>query len=91
MNGSLGLRTAVGNFFAKYSFKKPVDPKHVAVQAGTGAMYESLSYMLTNPGDSVLIPEPIYAQYTVDFYVRNEVCTRVIKADAKNRFEPTTE
>ena len=83
-NNTLGLpgpREAIAYFLAKY-FMYPelkdmnctealehVHPEHVAFGAGAGALVSHLALALTDAGDAVLIPAPIYAAFKFDLKI----------------------
>jgi len=43
--------------------KRMIDPEHVAVGSGAGALLNNLFFTLAKPGDVVLIPAPYYAAF----------------------------
>ena len=47
-----------------------VDPEHLTLSAGAGAILDNLFFMLGNPGDGVLIPAPYYPAFDIDLQVR---------------------
>lgn len=83
-NNTLGLpgpREAIAYFLTKY-FMYPeltdmsctealdhVHPEHVAFGAGAGALVSHLALSLTDAGDAVLIPAPIYAAFKFDLKI----------------------
>ena len=46
-----------------------VDPDHLTLSAGAGAILDNLFFMLGNPGDGVLIPAPYYPAFDIDLQV----------------------
>jgi 1-aminocyclopropane-1-carboxylate synthase len=47
-----------------------VDPSHLALLAGAGAVLEILFHSLCGPGEAVLLPSPIYPAFLNDMEVR---------------------
>lgn len=56
--GLLSARETVASLYAKK--KAPIDPERVLLTASTSEAYSFLFRLLTNPGDSILVPRPSY-------------------------------
>lgn len=54
---------------SKWAVAAAVDPENIAILPGASAVIDWATFLLTNQGDSVLIPSPYYAQL-VDMVVR---------------------
>ncbi|KAK9826329.1 hypothetical protein WJX74_009564 [Apatococcus lobatus] len=72
--GSMRLRKAFAAM-AQATFMQglKVDPEHLTLAAGAGAILDNLFFMLGNPGDGVLIPAPYYPAFDIDLQVKNAV------------------
>jgi aspartate/methionine/tyrosine aminotransferase len=73
MNGHEDFRKAIANMMQKTWVKSPVDAKYIAVQAGCGAILDSLAWSLCDEGDSCITPGPIYPAFPNDFQARARV------------------
>lgn len=66
--GLPSFRTALSNFMADYLFDGTVvDPANLVVASGCVALLVSLSLLLFDEGDAVLIPAPYYPAFDNDF------------------------
>lgn len=72
-SGELNFRRAVAKMMEKYWVKQEVKPEQLAIAAGCGAIIESLFWLLTEEGDSAIIPGPIYPSFIIDTYGRRKV------------------
>jgi aspartate/methionine/tyrosine aminotransferase len=73
--------TAYDNFIGRESFqrafsqlmqssgavKRVLDPSHLVVQAGCGALINALGFLLLNAGDAIILPTPTYGALYNDF------------------------
>ena len=75
--GELEFKKALANMIQKYWIKKEVKPEDLAITAGAGAIIESLFWLLTEEGDSAIIPGPIYPSFMIDAYSRCKVNLQV--------------
>ena len=74
--GILSLREAVCNRLKK-DFDLPVDPEEVIITSGaTEAIYIALQSIL-NPGDEILVPEPMYVYYTGWSFLGEAACVTI--------------
>lgn len=68
--GLPSLRQKLSQFLSDNLFQRSVtiDPNHLVVGAGCVAMLTSLSLLLLEEGDAVLIPSPYYPAFDHDFF-----------------------
>ncbi|CAN5469745.1 pyridoxal phosphate-dependent aminotransferase [soil metagenome] len=89
MGGKAGLREATADLFARHVVHRPVDPEHVKVLSGAGAVLESLAYALGDPGDVVLVPTPSYAGFWPDLQIRPGLQIHPVHTTAEEGFQLT--
>lgn len=71
VRGREPLQTAIANFLSRHvTIGTSIDPQHVTIAAGTGALLDLVAHILFNPGDVILIPAPYYAAFDNDLVVR---------------------
>lgn len=68
-----------------------IDPDHLIVSSGCGALINHLAILLCEQGDAVLIPTPTYGALYNDFCVLAQTVVVDVPTDAENRFVPTEE
>lgn len=94
MTGNLRLKQALAKVMERWIFPKMydedkkrqqqhgrspfVDPDFIRVQAGVGSVLTQLSYLLGDPGDSVLTLGPIYPAFPEMMRVYGQLVLRVI-------------
>lgn len=91
MVGAAGVRTRVGAFMERTFIGRPVDPEHLALLAGAGAVLEALFYVLSDPGDGVLVPTPSYAGFWADLETRDGLTIVPVHCSSRSGFRLTTE
>ena len=70
-NGHPEVRQQVAQFMETHLCKCPIDENSIAFSAGASAIIEACSFVLSNPGDVVVIPAPSYPMYTNDLGVKS--------------------
>ena len=63
MIGSVTLREQIAAFASEHVWGRTVDADHVIALAGAGTILEALFYVISDPGQGVLLPTPSYAGY----------------------------
>lgn len=71
MTGSHELRAQIASFASECVWGRSVDPERVIVLAGAGSILESLFYVISSPGDGVLVPTPTYTGFWADLETRD--------------------
>ncbi|MFK8332298.1 pyridoxal phosphate-dependent aminotransferase [Pseudomonas sp. BJa5] len=66
IRGSLGLRRAIARHHTRHS-GQPVDPQEVVVLAGAQCALYGVAQCLFDPGDEVIVAEPMYVTYEAVF------------------------
>ncbi|MCW2271249.1 Arginine--pyruvate transaminase AruH [compost metagenome] len=99
VRGSLGLRQAIASHQARHS-GQPVEPQNVVVLAGAQCALYGVAQCLFDPGDEVIVAEPMYVTYEAVFgacgarvvpvAVKPEQGFRVDPADVAARVTPRT-
>uniref|UniRef100_A0A383VMM0 Aminotransferase class I/classII large domain-containing protein n=1 Tax=Tetradesmus obliquus TaxID=3088 RepID=A0A383VMM0_TETOB len=86
MRGIPELRQAIAGMLQD-SFMQGVqiDPQHLSVLAGVGAVLDLLFQCIAEPGDGVLIPAPYYPAFDNDLRVRNQVTTLPVHLDSQQQ------
>lgn len=86
MRGIPALRQAIAGMLQD-SFMQGVqiDPQHLSVLAGVGAVLDLLFQCIAEPGDGVLIPAPYYPAFDNDLRVRNQVTTLPVHLDSQQQ------
>lgn len=69
--GSERLRTAMARFFDRsfHAYEK-INPEDLIFASGISSLSEMLAFLLCDPGDSVLLPTPIYQSFIWQFASR---------------------
>ena len=63
-----GLRKAIAKHMTRYfNAIHPVDPEHLLVANGVTSLCEMLGFTLFDPGNGLLLPQPIYQAFPIDF------------------------
>jgi len=75
----------------KYWVKEEVDIANLAIQAGCGAILESMFWVLANERDSIILPGPVYPNFFVDAYIRCNVNIQIAKTKLENDYDITEE
>ena len=72
--GTLAFRSAVASY-ATTTFAKgcEMDPEHLAISAGCGAVIDNVCFCVCDSGSEVLIPAPYYPAFDNDLRVRSNV------------------
>ena len=71
--GNPEVRKIIAQFMEKDLCHCPIHEDTIGFSAGASATIEASSFLLTNPGDVVVIPAPSYPMYTNDLGVKNEI------------------
>ncbi|ORY02997.1 PLP-dependent transferase [Basidiobolus meristosporus CBS 931.73] len=80
MCGTLELRTLLAGLFNRhYNPAVPVQASHITVHNGAGPSIDLLAYIISDPGDGVLITTPYYGGFDYDFAAHAE--TKVVPVD----------
>ena len=69
------LKVVLSNFLSQRVFEVPgevVSPAQLTISAGCVALLAQLSYLLFEPGDSLLVPAPYYPAFDKDFLTFGE-------------------
>lgn len=90
-NGEVNFKKALAKYMEKYWLRHKVNIDHIAIQAGCGAILESLFWTLADEGDSVILPGPVYPNFFVDGYLRAAVNIEVAKTSWEDDFTFTFE
>ena len=67
------FRAALANMMQATFVQAPVDKDALMVQAGCGAILDSLAWCLGEEGQSCICPAPLYPAFVNDFYARARV------------------
>lgn len=89
MVGAPRFRAVLADFLGKRLAGRRVDPDHLAVLSGAGSVLETLFYVLTDPGDGVLVPTPSYAAFWPDLETRDEAVIIPVHSSSEDGFELT--
>ncbi len=71
--GNPEVRIEIAQFMEEYLCQCPISPDTIGLSAGASAVIEVTSFVLTNPGDVVVIPAPSYPMYTKDLGLKNDI------------------
>ena len=71
--GEERFRRALGRMMEDSFVKVPVDKDSLMVQAGCGAILDSLAWCLGEEGDSCICPAPLYPAFANDFWARARI------------------
>ena len=84
--GARPLRAALARLLEATSMQGlSLDPQHISVQSGAGAVLETLFWCLAGPGEAVLVPAPYYPAFDNDLKVRSEIELLAVHAPAGGR------
>lgn len=73
MRGYPPFSQAVADFLTSHAMRGvPMDPAHLCISAGCGAVIHLCGWCLCGPGDAVLIPAPAYPAFDNDLTVQAE-------------------
>jgi aspartate/methionine/tyrosine aminotransferase len=73
-SGMPQFRSVLANFMSEYLFGGlEVNPNHLILSSGCVGLLVSLSLLLFEPGDAVLIPTPYYPAFDQDFLILGHV------------------
>ena len=75
--GEKEFRKALAKMMEKYWIKQEVNPDDLAISAGAASIIESLFWILTEEGDSAIIPGPIYPSFNMISYSKCKVHLQV--------------
>jgi aspartate/methionine/tyrosine aminotransferase len=87
--GRAAVRGALAAFLGRHLVGRPVDPAHVKVLSGAGAVLEALAFALGDPGDVVLVPTPSYAGFWPDLEGRAGLRIHAVPTAAADGFRLT--
>lgn len=90
MIGSQAFRDQVASFASTHVWGRPVDAAHVITLAGAGSILETLFYVVSDPGDGVLVPTPSYAGFWADLETRDELHVVPVHTTSGAGFRLTT-
>jgi aspartate/methionine/tyrosine aminotransferase len=66
MLGWMPLRVAIARLYSQLlDLQSGIDPEHIVVSAGCGALIQNLCMTLLDPGDSVLLPTPVSVRHSM--------------------------
>ncbi|XP_048463276.1 probable inactive 1-aminocyclopropane-1-carboxylate synthase-like protein 2 [Rhincodon typus] len=84
------LRVQVGKFLTYYC-KAPVllKPENIVVVNGCGSLFSSLSAVLCDPGDKILLPSPYYGVIKDDIFFYSAVKPLLVHLESKVTDEET--
>uniref|UniRef100_I1NL24 Aminotransferase class I/classII large domain-containing protein n=2 Tax=Oryza glaberrima TaxID=4538 RepID=I1NL24_ORYGL len=89
-HGLKSFRKAMASFMGKIrGGKARFDPDRIVLTAGATAANELLTFILANPGDSLLIPTPYYPGFDRDLRWRTGVNIVPVRCDSANGFQVT--
>lgn len=71
--GEVRFRAALSKMMEESFVKVPVDKDSLMVQAGCGAILDSLAWCLGEEGDSCICPAPLYPAFSNDFWARARI------------------
>jgi aspartate/methionine/tyrosine aminotransferase len=91
MIGSAAFRSNLASFLGQELARRPIDPAHIAVLAGSGSVLETLFYVIADAGDAVLVPTPSYAGFWADLETRDALTIVPVHTSASDHFTLTTE
>ncbi|RYG66781.1 aminotransferase class I/II-fold pyridoxal phosphate-dependent enzyme [archaeon] len=87
--GIPSLKKALSDFLAQYIFAgQAVDPGHLVVSSGCVATLVTLSLLLFEPDDSVLIPTPYYPAFDADFSNFGHVSVQPVRCEHPDENNP---
>ena len=72
-NGHPELRKIIADFLEQHFCHCPIPEDSIAISAGASATIEACSFVLSDPGDLVVIPAPSYPMYTNDLGVKSKM------------------
>ncbi|RLE15647.1 MAG: hypothetical protein DRJ28_03545, partial [Actinobacteria bacterium] len=87
MIGSQNLREQIASFASEHVWGRSVDPDRVIVLAGGGSILETLFYVISSPGDGVLVPTPSYAGYWADLETRDNLKVVPVHTSSEDGFK----
>ena len=87
MIGSQKLREQIASFASEHVWGRSVDPDRVIVLAGAGSILESLFYVISSPGDGVLVPTPSYAGFWADLETRDNLMVVPVHTSSEDGFK----
>eukprot|EP00735_Rhodelphis_limneticus_P007871 TRINITY_DN2055_c0_g1::TRINITY_DN2055_c0_g1_i1::g.21836::m.21836 TRINITY_DN2055_c0_g1::TRINITY_DN2055_c0_g1_i1::g.21836 ORF type:complete len:438 (-),score=56.40,sp/Q07262/1A1C_TOBAC/33.65/4e-78,Aminotran_1_2/PF00155.16/7.5e-57,Beta_elim_lyase/PF01212.16/5.9e-06 TRINITY_DN2055_c0_g1_i1:23-1336(-) len=73
MLGVTSFRKVLAKFLERQVFDISVDPDHLCVATGCGAVIHLLFHCITDKGDAVIIPTPQYPAFDNDLQVMDEL------------------
>lgn len=91
MLGAPEFRAVIAEFLGKRLANRTVNPDNLAVLSGAGSILETLFYVLTDPGDAVLVPTPSYAAFWPDLGTRDQATIIPIHTTSTDEFELTVD
>lgn len=90
--GEPGLCKGLARYMEKHWFDGvPVDWEGVCIQNGCVSSMEGLVHLISNPGDTIIVPGPCYSVFVVDWWVRCQTRLQVANTTVETNFEPTIE
>ena len=91
MVGALPFREALATFMGARILGRAIEPEHIAVVAGAGAVLELLFHALADAGEGVLVPTPSYAGFWSDLETRDALRIVPVHGVSANDFRITPE
>ena len=89
MMGTPQFREVLAGFLGVRLAGRAIDPDNLAVLSGAGSVLETLFYVLTDPGDGVLVPTPSYAAFWPDLETRDQATIIPVHTTSEDGFELT--
>lgn len=89
MIGSVTLREQIAAFASEHVWGRTVDADHVIALAGAGTILEALFYVISDPGDGVLVPTPSYAGFWPDLETRDDLAIVPVHTSSEDDFRLT--
>ena len=87
MHGTLSLRHQLARLMARRS-GVDVTPDTVCISNGVGACLHTLTLLLCEPGDAILIPSPAYAAFANDLSVAASALPVYVRLPPPHRLDP---
>jgi Aspartate/tyrosine/aromatic aminotransferase len=73
LGGHRDFLNIVARFMSDHLCHCTISPDHIVASAGATAVIELMSWVLSDAGDTVVIPAPSYPVYTQDLYSKSKV------------------
>ncbi|KAH6826785.1 1-amino-cyclopropane-1-carboxylate synthase 7 [Perilla frutescens var. hirtella] len=91
-HGLLSFRKAMASFMEQIrGGRAKFNPERIVITAGATAANELLTFILADPGDTLLVPTPYYPGFDRDLRWRTGVNIEPVHCESSNNFEITVE